>query len=77
MASIKHIEILLYDPDLLFDRLRANAGINQLEGVGVSEAPRGTLFHHYQVDENGLIQQVNESHGSSNCPSFYSQFGNS
>jgi NAD-reducing hydrogenase large subunit len=27
--------------------------------VGVSEAPRGTLFHHYQVDENGLIQRVN------------------
>ena len=36
-----------------------SAGINQLEGVGVSEAPRGTLFHHYQVDEHGLIQQVN------------------
>jgi NAD-reducing hydrogenase large subunit len=39
--------------------LRADAGINQLEGVGVSEAPRGTLFHHYKVDENGLIQKVN------------------
>ena len=26
---------------------------------GVSEAPRGTLFHHYQVDENGLIRRVN------------------
>ena len=39
--------------------LRADAGINQLEGVGVSEAPRGTLFHHYQVDENGLIEKVN------------------
>jgi NAD-reducing hydrogenase large subunit len=25
----------------------------------VSEAPRGTLFHHYQVDENGLIRKVN------------------
>ena len=31
----------------------------QLEGVGVSEAPRGTLFHHYQVDEHGLITKVN------------------
>ena len=27
--------------------------------VGVSEAPRGTLFHHYKVDENGLIEKVN------------------
>ena len=50
---------LLDDPDLLSDRLRADAGINQLEGVGVSEAPRGTLFHHYRVDEHGLIQKVN------------------
>ena len=41
------------------DHLRADAGINRLEGVGVSEAPRGTLFHHYQVDEDGLIQRVN------------------
>ena len=27
------------------------------EGVGVSEAPRGTLFHHYQVDEHGLMRR--------------------
>ncbi|KZL48206.1 NADP oxidoreductase [Nodularia spumigena CENA596] len=59
LASIEHIEILLDDPDLLSKRLRAEAGINQLSGVGVSEAPRGTLFHHYQVDENGLMEKVN------------------
>ena len=40
-------------------RTRAQAGINNLEGIGVSEAPRGTLFHHYKVDENGLIEKVN------------------
>ena len=40
-------------------RPRPRAAINQLEGVGVSEAPRGTLFHHYKVDENGLITRVN------------------
>jgi len=28
-------------------------------GVGVVEAPRGTLFHHYQTDEKGLIRKVN------------------
>lgn len=59
LAAIEKIEQLLDDPDLLSTRLRADAGINQLEAVGVSEAPRGTLFHHYQVDENGLLQQVN------------------
>lgn len=59
LAAIEHIQKMIDDPDLHSTRLRANAGINQLEGIGVSEAPRGTLFHHYQVDENGLIQKVN------------------
>lgn len=59
LGAIECIEQMLDDPDLLSTRLRAEAGINQLEGVGVSEAPRGTLFHHYQVDENGLLQKVN------------------
>ena len=38
---------------LLSPGCRAEAGVNRLEGVGVSEAPRGTLFHHYRVDEQG------------------------
>jgi len=59
LAAIEKIERLLDDPDLASERLRADAGINQLEAVGVSEAPRGTLFHHYQVDEYGLIRKVN------------------
>jgi F420-non-reducing hydrogenase large subunit len=29
------------------------------EGVGVVEAPRGTLIHHYQTDENGIVQKAN------------------
>jgi NAD-reducing hydrogenase large subunit len=33
--------------------------VNCLEAVGVSEAPRGTLLHHYRVDENGVIEKVN------------------
>jgi NAD-reducing hydrogenase large subunit len=59
LAALERIERLLDDNDLSSDRLRAQAGINRLEGVGVSEAPRGTLFHHYQVDANGLLQKVN------------------
>ena len=50
---------LLDDAEVTSDRLRAQAGVNRLEAVGVSEAPRGTLFHHYQVDENGLLTRVN------------------
>jgi NAD-reducing hydrogenase large subunit len=59
LAALERIESMLDDPDLLSRHLRAHADINQLEGVGVSEAPRGTLFHHYRVDETGLIQRVN------------------
>ena len=47
------------DPDLSSEDLRADAGINSLRGVGASEAPRGTLFHDYTVDRNGLLQKVN------------------
>jgi NAD-reducing hydrogenase large subunit len=59
LAGVEGIARAVMDPDVLSDRLRAEAGINRLEGVGVSEAPRGTLFHHYQVDEHGLMKKVN------------------
>jgi NAD-reducing hydrogenase large subunit len=58
LAAVERIEAMLDDPDLRSGRLRADAGINRLEGVGCSEAPRGTLFHHYQVDENGLVRKA-------------------
>jgi len=59
LASLEYIERDLEDPDLLSDYLRADAGINSLRGVGASEAPRGTLFHDYTVDRNGLLKRVN------------------
>ncbi|HKI60207.1 MAG TPA: nickel-dependent hydrogenase large subunit, partial [Mariprofundaceae bacterium] len=34
-------------------------GEKQREGIGVIEAPRGTLFHHYKIDEEGLIEKAN------------------
>jgi NAD-reducing hydrogenase large subunit len=59
LGSLELIGRLLEDPQLDSDECRAEAGINRLEGVGVSEAPRGTLFHHYKVDRDGVIQWVN------------------
>lgn len=59
LASLERIEVSMDDPDLLSEDLRADAGINSLRGVGASEAPRGTLFHDYTVDRNGLLQKVN------------------
>ena len=46
-------------PEILDRHVRANASVNALEGVGIIEAPRGTLIHHYKVDENGAIVWAN------------------
>jgi NAD-reducing hydrogenase large subunit len=59
LASLEYIERHMDDPELSSDYLRADAGINSLRGVGVSEAPRGTLFHDYTVDRNGLLTKIN------------------
>jgi len=59
LASLELMGQLLADSELDSHDCRAQAGINRLEGVGVSEAPRGTLFHHYKVDRDGVIQWVN------------------
>jgi len=52
------IKQLLLDDDLLGSELR-NRGEMQGEGIGVIEAPRGTLFHHYLIDEDGLVVKAN------------------
>jgi NAD-reducing hydrogenase large subunit len=31
----------------------------QSRGIGVIEAPRGTLFHHYEIDDNGIVTRAN------------------
>jgi NAD-reducing hydrogenase large subunit len=55
MYGIEKIEQILNDPQILDKHVRATAGVNRLEGAGQIEAPRGTLNHHYKVDENGKI----------------------
>ncbi|MEI7936217.1 MAG: Ni/Fe hydrogenase subunit alpha [Verrucomicrobiota bacterium] len=59
LTSIERVEAYMDDAELLSEDLRADAGINSLRGVGVSEAPRGTLFHDYTVDRDGLLRKVN------------------
>ncbi len=56
---LEKMQILLEDPDILSTHVRAIAQPNAHEGVGVSEAPRGILIHHYKIDDNGLIRWVN------------------
>ena len=57
--ALEKIESLLADPQILDTHVRATAGVNSLEGVGMIEAPRGTLIHHYKVDEEGAITWAN------------------
>jgi NAD-reducing hydrogenase large subunit len=52
------IRELLHDPDLQGNEL-VNIGQRQERGVGVIEAPRGTLIHHYKVDEHDQITRCN------------------
>ncbi|HZT75794.1 MAG TPA: Ni/Fe hydrogenase subunit alpha [Vicinamibacterales bacterium] len=56
--GLEKIARLLDDPRVLSTDVRAKASRNRGEGLGVSEAPRGTLFHHYKVDHDGLVQWV-------------------
>jgi NAD-reducing hydrogenase large subunit len=59
LYCVEKIEQLLNAPDILSDHVRATADPNRLEGFGVSEAPRGTLMHHYKIDRKGLMQWAN------------------
>jgi len=49
---------LLDDPDILAGELMSS-GRRQREGIGVIEAPRGTLIHHYAVGDNDLVTMCN------------------
>jgi len=59
MHSLERIEELLHEPQVLSPHVRAFAEPNCDEGIAISEAPRGTLLHHYKVDSNGLIRWAN------------------
>ena len=53
------IDELLDDDDLLGDDLRIEGEISQGRGIGVLEAPRGTLIHDYECDADGLVRKAN------------------
>lgn len=52
------IRELLADPDLMGSELRLRGEMRE-KGIGVIEAPRGTLFHHYEIDDDGLVAKAN------------------
>lgn len=58
LFSLERIASIIEDPLVHDAQLRSRAGVNQLTGIGVMEAPRGTLFHQYRVNEDGILQAV-------------------
>jgi len=59
--ALERIGQLLDDSDILSSDIRAYPPSTRVpgQGVGVIEAPRGTLFHDYSTDENGQLTRVN------------------
>ena len=59
LYAVEHVRELLGDPDILGSDIAVRGDVVNGEGVGVIEAPRGTLWHHYWVNDQGVIQKVN------------------
>jgi F420-non-reducing hydrogenase large subunit len=57
---------LASDPDVTGPDFRVVPTRTPDEGVGVVEAPRGTLYHHYKTDKQGLVQEANLIVGTTN-----------
>jgi NAD-reducing hydrogenase large subunit len=61
LYGVERIGQLLDDPDIMSNNVRTYPPLSKVpgQGVGVVEAPRGTLFHDYSTDENGVLTRVN------------------
>jgi len=59
LFCIETAKRLLDDTEITSEWVTSKGSVNTFEGVGVAEAPRGTLIHHYTVDRNGIINWVN------------------
>ncbi len=58
LHSVEKIKELLHDKDLQGEELTTK-GERREEGMGILEAPRGTLFHHYKVNEDDQVVMAN------------------
>jgi F420-non-reducing hydrogenase large subunit len=57
--AAERMEQLINDPKITSPEVRRLPSAVPKVGIGVVEAPRGTLFHHYETDERGLIKMAN------------------
>jgi NAD-reducing hydrogenase large subunit len=59
LSDVETAERILNDPKVTSSHIQHHGQWNYDEGIGSSEAPRGTLFHHYRTDETGKLKMVN------------------
>ena len=59
LGDVEIAERILNDPQVTSTHIQHHGRWNYEEGIGSSEAPRGTLFHHYKTDETGKLLNVN------------------
>ncbi len=59
LYAAENVKVLLDDPDILSKNILNTCRDPKPQGIGVIEAPRGTLIHHYWMKESGQIERVN------------------
>jgi NAD-reducing hydrogenase large subunit len=59
LYAVERTRQLLEDPDILSTDILQTGPVRNHEGIGVIEAPRGTLWHHYWVSPEGQLTKVN------------------
>lgn len=59
LSDVEDAQRILNDPQVTSQHIQHHGRWNYEEGIGSSEAPRGTLFHHYKTDNTGKLVKVN------------------
>jgi F420-non-reducing hydrogenase large subunit len=66
MYSAERANQLINDPEIISKNIRVVPTKTPTEGIGIVEAPRGTLTHHYITDEKGIVKKANLIVGTTN-----------
>jgi F420-non-reducing hydrogenase large subunit len=66
LYSAERMVELIDDDEIIDPNVRVIPSTTPSEGVGIIEAPRGTLTHHYWTDENGIVTKANLVVGTTN-----------
>ncbi|MBS1706290.1 MAG: Ni/Fe hydrogenase subunit alpha [Armatimonadetes bacterium] len=59
LYAAERLKELIQDPEIASDNLRSIPTNKPVQGIGVVEAPRGTLIHDFETDDRGVLTRVN------------------